>query len=58
MIEKCPRCQSKERVKNGHINGRQRYRCKNCKYDYTVEHKSTAVPADKKNLLCKFIWKD
>jgi transposase-like protein len=50
MIEKCPRCQSKERVKNGHINGRQRYRCKNCKYDYTVDQKSTAVPADKKKL--------
>jgi transposase-like protein len=50
MVERCPRCQSEERVKNGHINGRQRYRCKECKYDYTVEQKSTAVSAEKKRL--------
>ena len=50
MIEKCPRCQSEERVKNGHINSRQRYRCKACKYDYTVEQKSTAVSKEKKRL--------
>jgi transposase len=50
MVEKCPRCQSTERVKNGHINGRQRYRCKGCKYDYSVAQKSTAVSADKKRL--------
>jgi len=49
-IESCPRCQSKERIKNGHIHGRQRYRCKNCQYDYTVEQKSTAVSKDKKRL--------
>jgi transposase-like protein len=50
MIEKCPRCQSEKRVKNGHINGRQRYRCKICKYDYTVEQKSTSVSSDKKRV--------
>jgi transposase-like protein len=50
MIEKCPRCQSEKRVKNGYINGRQRYRCKFCKYDYTVGQKSTAVSSDKKRI--------
>ena len=50
MIEQCPRCGSKERIKNGHIQGRQRYRCKACKYDYSVEQKSAAVSKDKKRL--------
>lgn len=50
MIENCPKCQSKERIKNGHINGRQRYRCKVCKYDYSVVQKSTSVSLEKKRL--------
>jgi transposase len=50
MIEHCPKCKSTERVKNGHINGRPRYRCKACNYDYTVMQKSTATPIDKKRL--------
>ena len=50
MIEHCPKCKSTERVKNGHIKGRPRYRCKECNYDYTVMQKSTAVPPDKKRL--------
>jgi transposase-like protein len=50
MIEHCPKCKSIERVKNGNINGRPRYRCKNCKYDYTVMQKSTGVSADTKRL--------
>lgn len=50
MIANCPKCKSDERVKNGHISGRQRYRCKNCKYDYTVVQKSTAVSVEHKRL--------
>ena len=50
MIDHCPKCKSTERVKNGHIKGRPRFRCKECGYDYTVEHKSTSVPPDKKRL--------
>jgi transposase-like protein len=50
MIDHCPKCKSRERVKNGHINGRPRYRCKECKYDYTVTQKSTGVTIDKKRL--------
>ncbi|MFT4204812.1 MAG: IS1 family transposase [Chitinophagaceae bacterium] len=50
MIDHCPKCKSPERVKNGHIRGRARYRCKNCKYDYTVMQKSTAIAAETKRL--------
>ena len=32
----CPRCQSAENTRSGVVNGRQRYRCKNCQYHYTV----------------------
>lgn len=41
---KCIKCNSKERVKRGIIKNRQRYTCKNCGYNYTVEQKSTAYP--------------
>ena len=36
----CPRCSSAARVKSGVLNDRQRYKCKVCRYLYTVAHKS------------------
>jgi transposase-like protein len=36
----CPRCKSEKKVKNGVINEKQRYRCKDCRYNYTVEKRS------------------
>lgn len=36
----CPECKSSHYVKDGILHGRQRYRCKNCRYRYTVERKS------------------
>lgn len=33
---KCPKCGSFQHVKSGIISGRQRYRCKNCSYYYSV----------------------
>ncbi len=45
---KCSRCGSLERVKNGFLQGNQRYKCKNCGYNYSVELKSTAKPEDVK----------
>jgi transposase-like protein len=36
----CPRCGSINHCKDGVIKGRQRYKCKDCKYHYTVERKS------------------
>jgi transposase-like protein len=32
----CPKCQSEELIKSGVVKGRQRYRCKNCNYSFTV----------------------
>lgn len=33
----CPKCQSKIVVKSGIVNQRQRYRCKHCHYNFTVD---------------------
>jgi len=41
---KCPKCICEKRVKSGIIKGRQRYQCKDCGCNYTVELKSTAKP--------------
>ena len=40
----CPKCKSSNHKKNGIINGRQRYKCHDCGYNYSVELKSTAFP--------------
>ena len=37
MIQECPKCKNKRRVKDGIVRGRQRYKCKECGYRYTVE---------------------
>ncbi len=39
----CPKCKSGNKVKNGIVRGLQRYKCKNCGNNFTVEKKSTAV---------------
>jgi transposase-like protein len=36
----CPKCKSSHHVKDGVVRGRQRYKCKDCRYRYTVERKS------------------
>jgi len=36
----CPKCRSSHHVKDGIVRGKQRYKCKNCHYHYTVERKS------------------
>ncbi|AAM05559.1 conserved hypothetical protein [Methanosarcina acetivorans C2A] len=38
----CPRCESSNHTKNGIVCGRQRYKCHDCGYNYSVELKSTA----------------
>jgi transposase-like protein len=38
----CPKCNSSNKLKSGKIKERQRYRCKECGYNYNVELKSTA----------------
>lgn len=39
----CPKCKSGNKVKNGIVRGLQRYRCKDCGNNFTVEKKSTSV---------------
>lgn len=36
---KCPKCKSEEKVKDGTVKGKQRYKCKRCAHRYTVEFK-------------------
>ena len=50
MVDYCPKCKSGERVKNGHVKGRPRYRCKNCKCDYSVVQKSSGKSPEVKRL--------
>jgi transposase-like protein len=44
----CPKCTGERKVKSGIIKGRQRYRCKECGCNYTVEIKSTGKPPSMK----------
>ncbi|WP_080055100.1 IS1/IS1595 family N-terminal zinc-binding domain-containing protein [Spirosoma aerolatum] len=34
---KCPKCNSTEAVRNGIVNQRQRFRCRQCNYNFTVD---------------------
>ena len=40
----CPKCKRDNKIKTGIIKSRQRYKCKECGYHFTVELKSTAKP--------------
>lgn len=40
----CPKCSSEKHVKSGMPKGRQRYKCRECGCNYTVEIKSAAKP--------------
>ena len=40
----CRKCQSTDFVKNGHINKKQRYKCKDCDYQWTENHKHQGSP--------------
>jgi transposase-like protein len=46
----CPKCNSPIKVKSGKMKGKQRYRCKECGCNYSVELKSTAKPNSLKRL--------
>ena len=35
-MNSCPQCQSKNFIKSGIVNDRQRYKCKSCGYNFTV----------------------
>ncbi len=39
LIIRCPKCQSSACVKDGIIKEKQRFKCKECTYRYTVSHR-------------------
>jgi len=52
MLNSCPKCNSKDITKAGIIDDRQRYKCKECNYHFTVAKsgKSTDVQIVKRAL--------
>ncbi len=40
---KCPKCTHPTTVRNGIINDRQRFRCKQCSYNFTVEKQGKGI---------------
>lgn len=39
----CPSCSSENQIKSGIVNGRQRYKCKDCNYYFTVSKKGKKI---------------
>ena len=50
MMLNCPRCTSANKVKSGLKEGRQRYKCKQCRYLFTVAQKSDTATTDQRRL--------
>jgi len=46
----CPRCASADKVKSGIKEGHQRYKCKQCRYFFTIAHKSDTATTDQRRL--------
>ena len=46
----CARCGSINYCKDGIVKGRQRYKCKDCSFHYTVERKSDVKSSDTKRM--------
>jgi transposase-like protein len=46
----CPKCKSSHHAKDGIIHGRQRYRCKECHFRYTVKRKSDVKTQETRRL--------
>jgi transposase-like protein len=40
----CPKCKSGNFIKDGIVKSKQRYKCKTCRFRYTVTQKSTEKP--------------
>ncbi|MEQ8550432.1 MAG: helix-turn-helix domain-containing protein [Cyclobacteriaceae bacterium] len=44
-LPECPKCGSQKHTKSGVVNDRQRYKCKNCDYNYTVSKLGKEIDA-------------
>lgn len=40
----CPQCNSIHTVKNGNVKQQQRYLCKNCRYQFTLQERKNLLP--------------
>lgn len=39
----CPKCESENISKNGVVNSKQRYKCRDCQYNFTVEKMGKSI---------------
>ena len=46
MLTSCPKCSHNHSVKDGIVKNRQRYKCKNCNYRFTVQQKNVKMATD------------
>lgn len=54
-MNRCPKCKSKNVVKNGFMKGKQRYKCNICKYTYTKSYCGRIKPIIKKQALILYL---
>ena len=47
---RCSRCDSEKYCKDGIVKGRQRFKCKQCNYRYSVEQKSDVKSSETRRL--------
>jgi len=47
---RCPNCKSEHRVKSGFMKGHQRYKCKECGCNYTVDYEKVSAKEKKMRL--------
>lgn len=51
LIKTCPKCHSKKHTKDGIVGNRQRYKCKDCLYRYTVEQRGFSTDIKRQALV-------
>lgn len=47
-VVRCPKCKSSANVKDGVVNEKQRFKCKECNYRYTVLHRGLDLDVRRK----------
>ncbi|NBD14582.1 MAG: hypothetical protein GVY04_00100 [Cyanobacteria bacterium] len=53
----CPKCQSQQVVKNGHIhNGKQRFKCRECGRQFVENPTNVVITAETRELIERLLW--
>ena len=55
-MPKCKRCGCEKSVKNGRVDGKQRYKCKDCGYNYREGDERTNEKIAAKKALCILLY--